>query len=102
MCPGFESRKLHIFFFFFFFFFDLFFFYVFFLGHYYYSANLQIQHYCVYSVSYFITPYDALASSAFSALITLRKGKLNGKILLHVFPFLLGASTVYIVLARKW
>ena len=49
MGPGFESRKSHDFSFFFFFF-IYFFFYVFFC-HYYYSANLQIQHYCLYSVS---------------------------------------------------
>ena len=58
MCPGFESRAWHDFFFFFFFFgFFLcfyFFFFVFFFVffcHYYYSANWQIQHYCLYSVS---------------------------------------------------
>ena len=45
MSPGFESRKLHDFFFFFWFFF------MFFFCHYYYSANLQFQHYCLYSVS---------------------------------------------------
>ena len=51
-------------FFFFFFCFVLF-------CHYYYSANLQIQHnlLSLLSFSYFITPYDAQASSAFSALI---------------------------------
>ena len=48
MGPGFESRKSHDFSFFFFY---LFFFLCFFFGHYYYSANLQIQHYCLYSVS---------------------------------------------------
>ena len=37
---------------------------MFFFCHYYYSANLQLL-----SFSYFITPYDAQASSAFSALI---------------------------------
>ena len=69
MSPGFESRESH--FFFFDLFIYLFFFYVFFC-HFFYSANLQIQHYCLYSVfSYFITPYDAQASSAFSALITI-------------------------------
>ena len=51
-------------------FFLFFSFYVFFC-HNYYSANLQIQHYCMSLLrfSYFITPYDAQASSAFSALI---------------------------------
>ena len=40
-------------FFFFFFFFDFFIYYFLlcFFYHYYYSANLQIQHYCLYSVS---------------------------------------------------
>ena len=50
MCPGFESRESHDFFFFFNFFIYYFFFYVFFCL-YYDSANLQIQHYCLYSVS---------------------------------------------------
>ena len=45
MGPGFESRELHEFIYLF-----IYFFYVFFC-HYYYSANLQIQHYCLYSVS---------------------------------------------------
>ena len=49
MCPGFESWEAHEFFFFFFFF--LIFFYVFFFCHYNYSANLHIQHDCLYSVS---------------------------------------------------
>ena len=68
--PGFKSRESHVFFFFFFllllFFFVLFFlflccffilfvcfffFFVFFYCHYNYSANLQFQHYCLYSVS---------------------------------------------------
>ena len=51
ICPGFESRESHDFFFFFFldFIYLFFFFYVF--CHYYYSANLQIQHYRLYSVS---------------------------------------------------
>ena len=69
MYPGFKSLESHKFFLLFFL---LFFFYVFFC-HYYYSANLQIQHYGLYSDSptLFITPYDAHASSAFSALIFL-------------------------------
>ena len=50
MYPGFESRKSHEFFLFFFYHFFMFFFFVFFC-HYYYSAKLQIQHYCLYSVS---------------------------------------------------
>ena len=60
MDPGFESRESHDFF------------YVFFFFHYYYSASLQIQHMITVStqLSYFITPYGAQASSAFSALIT--------------------------------
>ena len=33
-------------------------------------------------------------------ILTLTKGKLNGKISLHMFPFLSGASTVYSVSAR--
>ena len=53
MRPGFETWVLHDFFFFFFFFFLLFLFIYFlcYFCHYYYSANLQIQHYCLYSVS---------------------------------------------------
>ena len=49
MYPGFESRKSHVFFLkiFYIFFFMFFFFFC----YYYYSANLQIQHYCLYSVS---------------------------------------------------
>ena len=82
MCPGFVSRGWHDFFFFFFwiffyvfilffFFFCLFFvfFFVFFL-----SLLLQCKLanstlLSLLSFSYFITPYDAQASSAFSALI---------------------------------
>ena len=64
MSPGFESRASHDFFFFFF---D--FFYVFFL-----SLLLQCKFanlilLSLLSFSYFNTPYDAQASSAFSALI---------------------------------
>ena len=54
MCPGFESREWHDFFLFFIFlFFNVFIYFFFFVifGHYYYSANLQIQHFCLYSVS---------------------------------------------------
>ena len=49
MCPGYDSRETHDFFFFFIFLFI--FFFMFFCCHYYNSANLQIQHYCLYSVS---------------------------------------------------
>ena len=48
MCPGFESRESHAFFFFFFFLIFLFFML---FCHYDYSANFQIQHNCLYSVS---------------------------------------------------
>ena len=55
--PGFESQESNeIFLIYFFNFFYAFFF------HYYYSENLQIQ----LRFSYFITPYDAQAHSAFS------------------------------------
>ena len=47
LCPGFESRESHTFFFYFF----IYLFFMFFFCHYYYSANFQIQHYCLYSVS---------------------------------------------------
>ena len=64
MYPGFESRESMNFI-------IIIFFYVFFLCfffcHYYYSTNLQMS---LLRFSYFITPYDAQASSAFSALIT--------------------------------
>ena len=48
-----KYRELHDFFFFFFFLliFLFIYFFMFFVCHYYYSANLQIQHYCLYSVS---------------------------------------------------
>ena len=63
MCPGFESRGSHVFFYLFIFFF------MFFL-----SLLLQCEFanstlLSLLSFSYFITPYDAQASSAFSALI---------------------------------
>ena len=52
ICPGFQSRESHDFFFLIFLFiFFLCFFFFFFFCHYYYSANLQIQHSCLYSVS---------------------------------------------------
>ena len=64
MGPGFESRELHEFFYLF-----IYFFMVFFL-----SLLLQCKFanstlLSLLSFSYFITPYDAQASSAFSALI---------------------------------
>ena len=67
MCPGFESRESHDFFFFFFLIYL--FFLMFFL-----SLLLQCKFtnstlLSLLSFSYFITPYDAQASSAFSALI---------------------------------
>ena len=73
MRPGFKSRKRHLFiylFFFFFDFFNLFIFCVFFFL----SLLLQCKFanstlLSLLSFSYFITPYDAQASSAFSALI---------------------------------
>ena len=83
MYPGFESRRSHVFFFFFFFFFlicfilFIYFFYVF-LCFYFFIFFLSLLLQCKFanstllsllSFSYFITPYDAQASSAFSALI---------------------------------
>ena len=82
MRPGFKSRKRHLFFFYFiFFFFDffnLFIFCVFFL-----SLSLQCKFanstlLSLLSFSYFITPYDAQASSAFSALIFLPESPNQG------------------------
>ena len=66
MCPGFESRESSDFFFFFFLFI---YFFMLFL-----SSLLQCKFanstlMSLLSFSYFITPYDAQASSAFSALI---------------------------------
>ena len=79
MRPGFKSRKRHLFFLFFFFlfdFFNLFIFCVFFFL----SLLLQCKFanstlLSLFSFSYFITPYDAQASSAFSALIKYCKGQ---------------------------
>ena len=51
MRPGFETWVLRDFFFFFFFLLFLFIYFLCYFCHYYYSANLQIQHYCLYSVS---------------------------------------------------
>ena len=69
MCPEFESPESHDFFFFFFLIFFIYFFLCFLL-----SLLLQCEFanstlLSVLSFSYFITPYDAQASSAFSALI---------------------------------
>ena len=70
MCTGFDSRESHDFFFFFFFVVDFFLFiFLCFL-----SLLLQCKFanstlLSLLSFSYFITPYDAQASSAFSALI---------------------------------
>ena len=75
MYPGFESCESHVFlvFLFILLFFSYYFFYVF-----YFFLSLLLQ--CKFanstllsllSFSYFITPYDAQASSAFSALISL-------------------------------
>ena len=74
MRPGFKSRKRHFFFFFFFFFFLIFLIYLFFVFFFFLSLLLQCKFanstlLSLLSFSYFITPYDAQASSAFSALI---------------------------------
>ena len=71
MCPGFESRRWHNFFFYFFFYF-LMYMYLFFCL--FLSLLLQCKFanstlLSLLSFSYFITPYDAQACSAFSALI---------------------------------
>ena len=67
MSPGFESRESHFFFFDLFIFFLCFFFCHFFLQCKFANSTLL----SLLSFSYFITPYDAQASSAFSALITI-------------------------------
>ena len=69
MCPGFESRRWHNFFFIFIFLFFNVFIFLSFL-----SLLLQCKFanstlLSLLSFSYFITPYDAQACSAFSALI---------------------------------
>ena len=84
MCPGFESRESHDFFFFFDFFY-LFIFFMFFL-----SLLLQCKFansalLSLLSFSYFITPYDAQASSAFSALIFYRNVPCSVLYLSHDF-----------------
>ena len=61
MCPRFESRESHDFFFFFF----IMFFLLLLLQCKFANSTLL----SLLSFSYFITPYDAQASSAFSALI---------------------------------
>ena len=67
MGPGFESRKLHDFpFFFFIYFFFMFFFFLSLLLQCKFANSTLLS---LLSFSYFITPYDAQASSAFSALI---------------------------------
>ena len=58
---GFESRGSHDFF-------IIIFFYIYFFGHYYYSANLQIQHYCLYSDSPTLLPLMMHRPPAPSAL----------------------------------
>ena len=77
MYPGFDSRESHkksFIIFFIYFFFYVFFFFFFFLSlllqcKFAYSTLLSLLRF-----SYFITPYDAQASSAFSALIFVVKG----------------------------
>ena len=67
MYPGFESRESRVFFF-------LIFFNVFFCFFFVSIITVQISHSTLLSLprfSYFITPYDAQASSAFSSLIKL-------------------------------
>ena len=83
MCRGFKSRLRHVFFFFgfksrlrhvFFFFFFFFIFFIYFFLCFFLSLLLQCKFanstlLSLLSFSNFITPYDAQASSAFSALI---------------------------------
>ena len=64
MYPGFESRELHDFFIYFFMLFLVIFI----------TEQFANSTHDLLSVSYFITPYDAQASSAFSALIKLWSG----------------------------
>ena len=65
MCPGFKSRESHDFFFLFIYFF----FYVFFLSLLFQCKFANSTLLSLLRFSYFITPYDPQASSAFSALI---------------------------------
>ena len=62
--PGFESRESHEFFFYYFFYL----FFMFFFCHYYYSANLQTQHYCLYSDSPTLLPVMMPRPPALSGL----------------------------------
>ena len=83
MYPGFESRKSHDIFIFLFFLFFLFLFSFFFS---FLSSLLQCKFanstlLSVLSFSYFITPYDAQASSVFSILIVL-----NMIVIAFLFP----------------
>ena len=76
MCRGFKSRLRHVFFFFVLFCFFLFFLFIFFLC-FFLSLLLQCKFanstlLSLLSFSNFITPYDAQASSAFSALIFIK------------------------------
>ena len=73
MCPGFESREWHDFFLFL-----IFLFFNVFIHFFFFCLFLSLLLQCKFanstflsllSFSYFITPYDAQASSAFSALI---------------------------------
>ena len=77
---GFASSWPHaLFFYFLFFFLFSFFFFKYFFGHYYYSANSILL--SLFRFSYFVTPYDAQASSAFRALVyfyRLKNIKLDG------------------------
>ena len=75
MSPGFESRAPHDFFL------IIYLFYVVVFCHYYYSANSTLL--SLLSFSCFITPYDAQASSAFSALIVILSSlqcKIEGRV----------------------
>ena len=78
MRPGFKSRKRQLLFFFFFF--DFFNFFIFFVFFFFLSLLLQCKFanstlLSLLSFSYFITPYDAQASSAFSALISISRSR---------------------------
>ena len=82
MRPGFKSRKRHLFIYFFFLFFFIFLIYLFFVCFFFLSLLLQCKFanstlLSLLSFSYFITPYDAQASSAFSALIHMTDQKIR-------------------------
>ena len=88
MCPGFESRESH----------DFFFIYLFFLMFFFLSLLLQCKFanstlLSLLSFSYFITPYDAQASSAFSALIYLLKLSMQYAFVLIITIIIIGGST---------